>query len=43
VFHPPALLAGWAEGQEPSSRLVIIARDLNKEPVEKMFHAFMAQ
>ncbi|MDF1750453.1 MAG: GTP-binding protein [Alphaproteobacteria bacterium] len=43
VFHPPALLAGWAEGEVPSSRLVIIARDLNKEPVEKMFHAFMDQ
>ncbi|MAO89906.1 MAG: GTP-binding protein [Rhodospirillales bacterium] len=43
VFHPPALLAGWAEGETPSSRLVIIARDLNKDPVEKMFHAFMAQ
>ena len=41
VFHPPAALDHWPEGETPSSRIVIIARDLNKEPVEKMFRAFV--
>lgn len=41
VFHPPALLEAWPAGEAPSSRLVVIARDLNKDPVEKMFRAFV--
>lgn len=41
VFHPPAMLSGWPDGEDHSSRLVIIARDLNKDPVEKMFRAFV--
>ncbi len=42
VFHPPAMLSSWSEGEVPSSRLVIIARDMNREPVEAMFRAFVA-
>lgn len=40
VFHPPAMLPHWPEGPK-TSRLVIIARDVSKEPVESMFRAFM--
>lgn len=41
VFHPPAMLEAWPVGEEKASRIVIIARDLNKDPVEKMFRAFV--
>lgn len=42
VFHPPAMLEAWPDGDDHVSRIVIIARDLNRDPVEKMFRAFMA-
>ncbi len=41
VFHPPAMLEDWPDGDDRISRLVIIARDLNHAPVEKMFKAFV--
>lgn len=41
VFHPPAMLESWPPGDDQVSRIVIIARDLNQDPVEKMFRAFM--
>ncbi len=40
VFHPPAMLDAWPDSNR-HSRIVMITRDLNKEPVEKMFHAFV--
>ena len=40
VFHPPAVLENWPDGDR-RSRIVMITRDLNREPVEKMFHAFV--
>lgn len=42
VFHPPAMLESWDGIGEKTSRIVIIARDINKDPVEKMFRAFVA-
>jgi G3E family GTPase len=42
VFHPPAMLPGWPD-DDHASRLVVIARDMNREPVEKMFRAFVAE
>lgn len=41
VFHPPAMLERWPEGEEKRSRLVFITRDINKAPVAEMFAAFM--
>ncbi|MCR9220277.1 MAG: GTP-binding protein [Alphaproteobacteria bacterium] len=41
VFHPPAQLPAWPAGETPRSRLVFIARDLNKAPVAEMCAAFM--
>ncbi len=40
VFHPPAMLESWPD-EERVSKLVIIARDVKREPVEQMFKAFM--
>ena len=40
VFHPPAMLADWPD-DDRTSKLVVIARDVPREPVEKMFRAFM--
>jgi G3E family GTPase len=40
VFHPPAMLEEWPD-DDRRSRIVMITRDLNKEPVEKMFRAFV--
>lgn len=40
VFHPPAVLEAWPN-EDRRSRIVMITRDLNQEPVEKMFHAFI--
>lgn len=40
VFHPPALLPEWPD-ENRASRLIIIARDMNRDPVEKMFRAFV--
>ena len=41
VFHPPAMLPSWDGIGETSSRIVMITRDINKDPVEKMFRAFV--
>lgn len=41
VFHPPASLAAWPDG-ERRSRIVFITRDLGRRPVEETFEAFMA-
>ena len=41
VFHPPAMLQGWPEGDDRHSRLVVIARDLSQDAVQKMFDAFV--
>ncbi len=43
VFHPPAMLEAWPEGEGRRSRLVFITRDINREPVQQMFEAFMRQ
>jgi G3E family GTPase len=40
VFHPPAVLEAWPT-DDHRSRIVMITRDLNREPVEKMFRAFI--
>lgn len=40
VFHPPAMLDAWPD-DDRRSRIVMITRDLNQEPVEKMFRAFI--
>jgi len=40
IFHPPATLDEWPD-DDHRSRIVLITRDLNREPVEKMFRAFM--
>lgn len=42
VFHPPAVLEDWPD-DDRRSRIVMITRDLPREPVEKMFHAFTKQ
>jgi G3E family GTPase len=40
IFHPPAMLDSWPDADR-RSRIVMITRDLNREPVEKMFRAFI--
>jgi len=40
VFHPPATLDSWPD-DDRRTRIVMITRDLNQEPIEKMFHAFV--
>ncbi|MDC0986447.1 GTP-binding protein [Alphaproteobacteria bacterium] len=40
IFHPPAVLEAW-RNEDRRSRIVMITRDLNRDPVEKMFHAFI--
>jgi G3E family GTPase len=40
VFHPPATLDAWPD-DDRRSRIVMITRDLNREPVEQMFRAFV--
>jgi G3E family GTPase len=40
VFHPPAMLDAWPD-DDRRSRIVMITRDLNREPVEQMFRAFV--
>lgn len=37
VFHPPAMLPRWPEGDPRHSRLVIIAREVSRTAVEKLF------
>ena len=41
VFHPPTLLEAWPD-DDRRSRIVMITRDLNREPIEQMFQAFVA-
>ena len=40
VFHPPAMLETWPD-DDRRSRIVMITRRINKEPVEQMFRKFM--
>ena len=40
VFHPPAALPAWPEG-ERRSRLVMITRDLGRDAVERTLRAFL--
>ncbi|HEY4250931.1 MAG TPA: GTP-binding protein [Roseomonas sp.] len=41
VFHPPVRLAAWPEGDDHSSRLVFIVRDLARETIENGLNAFL--
>jgi G3E family GTPase len=41
VFHPPVRLAAWPEGDDRSSRLVFIVRDLQRETIENGLSAFL--
>jgi G3E family GTPase len=40
LFHPPALLSAWPEGDPRTSRLVFITRDLPREVIEEGLRAF---
>lgn len=40
-FHAPRRLAGWPAGDDRSSRLVFILRDLDPEVVERGLRAFL--
>ena len=42
AFHPPQRLAGWPEGDDRTSRLVLILRDLDPAVVEQGLRAFLA-
>jgi G3E family GTPase len=42
LFHPPAKLAAWPEGDDRRSRLVFILRDLDRSVVENGLRAFAA-
>ncbi len=39
IFHPPARLDGWPDGDR-RSRLVFITRDIDREELDKLFQAF---
>jgi G3E family GTPase len=39
VFHPPARLAAWPDGDH-ATRMVFIVKDIEKEEIEKLFRAF---
>ncbi len=41
-FHPPRMLEAWPEGDDQSSRLVFILRDLDPRVVEDGLRAFLA-
>ena len=41
LFHPPAKLAAWPEGDDRRSRLVFILRDLDRAVVENGLRAFL--
>lgn len=41
VFHPPAVIGEWRDGEPRKSRLVMITRDISKKPVEEMLEAFL--
>ena len=40
LFHPPALLAAWPDGDPRTSRLVFITRDLPRDVIEDGLRAF---
>ena len=40
LFHPPALLSAWPEGDPRTSRLVFITRDLPRDVIEEGLRAF---
>jgi G3E family GTPase len=40
LFHPPALLAAWPDGDPRTSRLVFITRDLPRDVIEEGLLAF---
>ena len=40
LFHPPSLLAAWPEGDPRTSRIVMIARDLDPKVIEDGLLAF---
>jgi G3E family GTPase len=40
LFHPPALLAAWPDGDPRTSRLVFITRDLARDVIEEGLRAF---
>jgi G3E family GTPase len=42
LMHPPALLAGWPEGDPRTSRLVFITRDIPRAVIEDGLRAFEA-
>jgi G3E family GTPase len=40
LFHPPAPLPAWPEGEPHRSRLVFIVRDLDRAVIEEGLRAF---
>lgn len=42
LFHPPAALPAWPEGEPRRSRLVFIVRDLDRAVIEEGLNAFLA-
>lgn len=42
VFHPPAVLDAWPDG-ERVSKLVLITRDIGQKPLEEMLNAFLEE
>ncbi len=42
LFHPPAPLPGWPEGEPRRSRLVFIVRDLDRAVIEDGLRAFQS-
>ena len=42
LFHPPALLTAWPDGDPRTSRLVFITRDLPRDVIEDGLRAFNA-
>ena len=43
IFHPPQRLAGWPEGAERRTRMVLITQGLPEEFVQDLFAAFTGQ
>jgi G3E family GTPase len=43
VFHPPAMLPAWPEGDPRHSRIVLIARDVSRAPVETLFRQLVGR
>jgi G3E family GTPase len=40
VFHPPATLEAWPEGDDRKSRVVFITRDIAESTIRKVFNSF---